>query len=268
MDLIKGEATIAIVNYRTLDITRLCLRAIRKFTHYPHRVIVVDNDSGDESLDYLRSVPWITLIERHFDEKQTARWYHGSALNLAFERCETEYFVSLHTDAIALRTGWLSMLVRAAERDPRIATVGTGLQGYRSPLYAFFHRMTRFKRFRKRLMGHPDVAKYRYYNRTQCCLYRTQILRDEGVHFLMDDRYQGTVGFKLYVELEDRGYPMVKIPVREMDKWVAHLGQATQMTNRPDKIKKNQRRQFKGVYAHVLNAPGVQAVLADESLDR
>jgi GT2 family glycosyltransferase len=49
--LIKAKATICIVNYKTPDFTKLCLRSIRKFTDYPYEVIVVDNGSNDESLD-------------------------------------------------------------------------------------------------------------------------------------------------------------------------------------------------------------------------
>ena len=63
-DLVKGKATVCIVNYKTLDLTRLCLRCISKFARYPHEVIVVDNDSQDESLEYLRSLNGIRLIER------------------------------------------------------------------------------------------------------------------------------------------------------------------------------------------------------------
>ena len=59
-----GKAAICIVNYKTLDFTRLCLRSIRKFTRYPHEVTVVDNDSQDESLEYLKSLEWIRLLER------------------------------------------------------------------------------------------------------------------------------------------------------------------------------------------------------------
>ncbi len=55
-DLIKGKATICIANYKTLDFIRLCLRSIRKFTSYPYEVVVVDNNSQDESLDYLKSL--------------------------------------------------------------------------------------------------------------------------------------------------------------------------------------------------------------------
>ena len=58
-ELAKGKATICIVQYKTLDFTRLCLRSIRKFTWYPHQVLVIVNDSNDESLKYVRGLKWI-----------------------------------------------------------------------------------------------------------------------------------------------------------------------------------------------------------------
>ena len=64
MEYTKGKTTICIVNYKTEELTRLCLRAIRKFTKVPYEVVVIDNDSGDGSLKYLRSLKWIHLIER------------------------------------------------------------------------------------------------------------------------------------------------------------------------------------------------------------
>lgn len=33
-----------------------CLRSIRKFTDYPYEVLVIDNDSQDDSLRYLKSL--------------------------------------------------------------------------------------------------------------------------------------------------------------------------------------------------------------------
>ena len=49
---------------KTPDFSQLCLRSIHGFTEYPYEVIVVDNDSQDESLEYLKSLDWIQLIER------------------------------------------------------------------------------------------------------------------------------------------------------------------------------------------------------------
>ena len=81
-DIYKREhATICVVNYKTETLTKLCLRSIRKFTEYPYRVVVVDNDSGDASLDYLRSLDWIELIERPGQVHKSGSWAHGTALD-------------------------------------------------------------------------------------------------------------------------------------------------------------------------------------------
>ena len=91
-NLIKGKATICIVNYKTLDFTRLCLRSIRKFTKYPYEVIVVDNDSQDESLKYLKSLNWIRLIERRAGANEPGGGYaHSAGLDLGLENCNTEF---------------------------------------------------------------------------------------------------------------------------------------------------------------------------------
>lgn len=46
----KPEVTIIIPNYRTVDLTKLCLRSLRRHTNLERvRVIVVDNDSQDAS---------------------------------------------------------------------------------------------------------------------------------------------------------------------------------------------------------------------------
>ena len=61
--------TILLPNYKTPELTRLCLRSLRKYTDCSRiKVIAVDNASGDESLDYLRSLSWIRLIERTADD--------------------------------------------------------------------------------------------------------------------------------------------------------------------------------------------------------
>ena len=88
--LVKGKATVCIVNYKTLDFTRLCLRSIRKFTNYPYEVIVVDNDSQDESLEYLKSLGWIRLIERcSLPDEPGGGYAHAAGLDLGLASCNT-----------------------------------------------------------------------------------------------------------------------------------------------------------------------------------
>ena len=76
--LAPGKVSICIVNYKTEELLKLCLRSIRKFTTFPYEVIVVDNDSGDGSLDYLRSLSSIRLIERTGEMEKDGSWAQGT----------------------------------------------------------------------------------------------------------------------------------------------------------------------------------------------
>ena len=61
--------TILVPNYKTPEITKICMRLIRKFTDFNVvDVIVIDNNSNDASLDYLKTLKWITLLERKATE--------------------------------------------------------------------------------------------------------------------------------------------------------------------------------------------------------
>ena len=85
-------------------------------TDYPNfEVVVADNASSDDSLDFLRTTyPQVRLIE--FDHN------HGFAggNNLALEHIDTPYTVLLNSD-VELTPGWLAPLVARMESDSRIA---------------------------------------------------------------------------------------------------------------------------------------------------
>ena len=125
-ELVKGKATICIPNYKTLDLTRLCLRSIRKFTKCPYEVIVVDNDSRDESLEYLRRLSWIVLIENHDGEELTGSYAEGTALDLGLQRCNTEFYVVMHSDTFVQKNNWLTELISYFDNDERVSCVGSG----------------------------------------------------------------------------------------------------------------------------------------------
>src|SRR5687768_671659 len=66
--------SIVMPHWQVKPFVTLCLRSIRKYTRdVPYEVIVVDNGSKDESLDYLRGLPWIRLIERGDADQLGAR---------------------------------------------------------------------------------------------------------------------------------------------------------------------------------------------------
>ena len=132
--------SIILPNYKTPELTRLCLRSLRKYTpHDAISVIAVDNASADESLDYLRSLSWIRLIERtqaDIDGMAPALM-HTTAMDLALAQVDTPLVLSFHTDTIVYRPDWLEFLVARIERSDRIAGVGSWKLEFKPPLKRF-----------------------------------------------------------------------------------------------------------------------------------
>jgi len=270
-ELIKGKATICIVNYKTLDFTRLCLRSIRKFTKYPYQVTVVDNDSRDESLEYLRRLSWIRLIERRATPEEPGGGYaHAVGLDLGLEKCNTEFFVSMHSDAFVQKENWLTELTGYFDNNENVACVGSGKLELTPKWRALLKKATDFRTFRRELLRQPDpVGKLRYYNRTICCIYRTDILQCENLSFLMDRDKGLTGGKKLYFELVDRSYKTVELPASVMGQYIIHLAHATQVVNPGEfTLRKRTTRKCNRLVDKVLSLEAVRTILTDDLLDQ
>ena len=269
-DLIKGKATICIVNYKTLDFTRLCLRSIRKFTRYPYEVIVVDNNSQDESLEYLKSLSWIRLIERDTTGDESGGYSHGAALQLGRENCNTEFFVSMHSDTFVIRDGWLSDLISYFNDDENIVCAGSGKIELTTKWRIWLKNATDIRTFKRKLLRKSDPGgKYRYYNRTICCLYRTDVIIKEGLSFLPDREKKLTSGKGLYFELVDREYKTVELKPSVMERYVIHLAHATQVVNLDEfTLRKKTVRKCSRLVKKIMSTEIIKNILEDDSLDK
>ncbi len=268
--LVKNKATICIVNYKTLDFTRLCLRSIRKFTNYPYEVIVVDNDSRDESVEYLRGLKWIRLIENpHQPGQPRGSIDEGSALDLGLAGCNTEFYVVMHSDTFVKGPNWLNDLIGWFGNDEKTACVGSGKIELTPQWLLLLKKITDLKSIIRSNFGSPaERAKFRYHNRTICCLYRTETLKREKLSFLMGIEKKLTSGQKLYFELIDRGYKTVELPPSVMGRYVIHLAHATQAVN-PQEFRLSSRkfRQSNRIIDKIMSSAIIQEILDDDSLD-
>jgi len=269
-NLIKGKATICIVNYKTPDFTRLCLRSIRKFTKYPYEVIVVDNDSQDESLKYLKSLKWIRLIERRAGVDEPGGGYaHAAGLDLGLENCNTESFVSMHSDTFVRKCNWLRDLISYFGSDEDIVCVGSGKIELIPKWRILLKKATDLRTFKRKVLREPNpVGKFRYYNRTICSLYRTDILRRERLSFLMGRETGLTGGKKLYFELVDRGYKTIELPSSIMGQFIYHLAHATQVINESEfNLRNRTKRKKNRNIKKIMNSQKVRTIMVDSSLD-
>lgn len=267
---LPGKVTICVVNYKTLELTRLCLRSIRKFTQYPYKIIVIDNDSQDSSTEYLKSLDWIHLVERKDKTNDSSGGYsHAAAMDMGLQLCDTEFFAAIHSDTVIHKQGWLGKLMEYFGNDPKMACVGAG----KCELHKWYHwlkKTTDFKTLKRKLLKTPDpVGKYRYYNRTICSIYRTEILKKEKLSFLMDRDKGLTVGKKLYFELVDKGYNTVELPDKIMTRYIWHLAHATQVLNKGEfNVRKRTKEKTNRIIKKVLNNDQVKSLTFDNSLDK
>ncbi len=108
------ELSIVIVNYKTKGLLKQCLRGIAdcRLT-FDHEVIVVDNNSGDGSVEMVgRQFPTVTLINSPVNVGFAA------GMNLGFRRAAGRFIMTLNTD-VAVFSGAIEALKNHLERHPR-----------------------------------------------------------------------------------------------------------------------------------------------------
>jgi GT2 family glycosyltransferase len=265
------RVTILVPNYRTPEITKICLRLLRKHTdpELAH-VVAIDNDSGDDSLDYLRSLHWIELIGRPRLHEDTPAGSHALALDLALARVTTPYVLSIHTDTFVRRSDWLDVLLKPFRDDPAVAGVGSWKLESKTRLQLLGRRMEQFwKEGMYKLTGRRSYEPVRFdprlrYLRSHCAIYRTDVIRELGTGFADGGEVAGRVMHRKMVEA---GYRMVFLESEELGRYVDHLNHATMVLN-PElgSSSSSIRSGHKRIQARMRGIDAL-GILADDSLD-
>jgi len=266
----KPLVTILIPNYKTPEITRICLRLLRKHTDMSKvHIIAIDNDSGDDSLDYLRSLDWIELIERPNDESESPSESHSKALDDALARVTTPYVLSIHTDTFVRDPNWLEFLLDQIQRDENIAGVGS----WKLEVKPMYKRILKQLEHWWQSVYFPIVGKGYgklegkgdnfNYLRSHCALYRTDLLHEHKLSFWDHDR----AGRMMHKKLVDLGYEMKFIPSETLIKYVVHLNHATMFLNNEFGISKKNVDKGMQRMQKIFHDLKATEILADTSLD-
>ena len=230
----EPEVTILLPNYKTPELTKLCFRLLNKFTPPGRmRIIAVDNASGDASLEYLRSLKWITLLERKDVSGETAPQMHARALDMGLRLVDTEFVMVMHTDTLVADPQWLDFLLSRIRESPDIAGVGSWKLEHVSALKHFGKRIEDFFRH---LTGKNAGPEDRYL-RSHCALYRTDPVR-RLTHGFDDGE---TAGRSLHRMLIREGFRMEFLPSEELGKYVRHLNHATSILNPGEHSRRSSR---------------------------
>lgn len=266
----EKQVTILVPNYKTPEITMICLRLLRKYTNHDlANVVVIDNNSQDESLEFLRRLDWIRLIERDCVPGESGVEAHSRALDLALHEVKTPYVLSIHTDTFVKRHDWLEVLLEQFD-NTEVAGVGSwklesknairraGINFEQSWKY-LLHKFFGYQRYNPQRLDTKSQ-----YLRSHCAIYRMDIIRSVNTSFGDGD---DTAGKVMHQKMQQAGYKMKFLPSEFLGKYVDHLNHATSILNpelrrsakKPQKDQKKIQRKLRGINA--------MKILGDQSLD-
>lgn len=113
----RPMVTLIMPTYNTKIYTRLAIKSIFAHTHVPFKLIVVDNNSTDGTVEMLREDKRLLVIEN------THNLGFPAAVNAALECVVTPYFAILNSDIIVTDL-WLTHMVSVMKMDPKNGIVG------------------------------------------------------------------------------------------------------------------------------------------------
>jgi GT2 family glycosyltransferase len=268
----RPHIAVCIPHWQVQNLITVCLRSIRKHSaKYDLEVVVVDNGSLDGSLDYLRSVDWIRLIERP-DEVHT-NWPGNvfTAWDLVLRQVPCDYYLGMHSDVFIKCDNWLDPFLREINAGPRVASAGSWKLELRNPFYMWQKHVVGYGVAKvKSLFGRKRHVTWKqgHYPRDYCALFRPDILLRHELTFGSVNGW-ACGGYSIARQLWRAGYETRTFPVREMDRLLAHVTHGTAAV-KPEKPLNHRWAQKKAERRAVslFDQPWVRELLRDDSLDR
>ncbi|WAH55734.1 glycosyltransferase [Pseudomonas silvicola] len=224
--------SIAMVNYKTAELTRNCLELLREqLAGLDVPVWVVDNGSADASTAYLRGLDWINLIERAPAAGEPGHIAHGKALDLILERIDTEYILLMHTDTFIYNNAVFQLLLNECMRDENRVAAGCVEQLDRGLIRTAWRFTSRYcKHHYRRLVraaglpGRDPKPWKEVYLKSFCTLWNAKVMKQRGLHFCMDDRVPG---YTLQDRMVEAGLAVASISPRRLFRYLDHIQAGT-----------------------------------------
>jgi GT2 family glycosyltransferase len=115
----KNYCRIIIVSLNQLHYTKQCLESIFKNTQFPHKILVVDNNSNQETASYLRKLEDTGKIEVIFN-KENKGWVDAVNQGIFYDRAP--YVCVMNNDTVVY-PDWLEQMAWAMQQNEKIGLV-------------------------------------------------------------------------------------------------------------------------------------------------
>jgi GT2 family glycosyltransferase/tetratricopeptide (TPR) repeat protein/2-polyprenyl-3-methyl-5-hydroxy-6-metoxy-1,4-benzoquinol methylase len=112
-----GVTSIILLTHNELPYTQLCLESIRKHTHLPYELVVVDNGSTDGTVEWLQRQSDVHLV------CNPTNLGFAKGVNQGLQAAEGTHLLLLNNDTV-VTPGWLRRLLRCLHSGPDVGLVG------------------------------------------------------------------------------------------------------------------------------------------------
>ena len=153
---LRPGVTVVVVNWNTVDVTADVIRAVQRLSPPDTSVLLIDNGSSDGSRERFASWPGIRTL---FLPSNAG---HGVALDLGVCLAGTRLTVTLDSDAIPLRPGWMEPVIGLLRDGSAVLAGLRSSRGFVHPVFlavdtaTFVRRSLSFQVHREHVDGAPD----------------------------------------------------------------------------------------------------------------
>ena len=124
MSDIKSKVSIIIPHWNNVDVISECLNSISKSDYNDFEIIIVDNASNDNSVEWIKSnYPHVILIEND------KNYGYAGGCNIGADYANGEFLIFLNNDTIQ-ENNWISSLVYTMSSNSRIAALQPKILNY------------------------------------------------------------------------------------------------------------------------------------------
>jgi len=126
MKTIKKSIEIVILTHNRKLYAEKMIESIKENTEYPHKIIIVDNASNEETKEYLRCLMRKNIVSQVFYNQQNL--FH-QGWQTGIDATEGEMIVLSDPDILVprLEPCWLTQMVKLMEENPNIGKLGARL---------------------------------------------------------------------------------------------------------------------------------------------
>ena len=124
--MIKNQLAVVILNYNGKHLLEKFLPSVIAHSS-PHQIYVADNNSSDDSVEFLKTnYPTILIV------KNKNNFGYAQGYNEALKEIDANYYALLNSD-VEVTENWIEPIVTLMNHDPRIAACQPKILDYSNP---------------------------------------------------------------------------------------------------------------------------------------